>query len=32
LADAGGHSVIVNAEAKVMKEGDYQINTNLFVR
>jgi hypothetical protein len=31
LADAGGHSVIVNAGAKVMKEGDYQINTNFNI-
>ncbi|HTD99025.1 MAG TPA: hypothetical protein VK668_07040 [Mucilaginibacter sp.] len=31
LADAQGHSVIINAGTKVMKEGSYQINTNFNI-
>jgi hypothetical protein len=31
LADAEGNSVIINAGAKVMKEGNYQINTNFNI-
>ncbi len=31
LADAEGNSVIVNAQAKVVKDGDYQVNTNFNI-
>jgi hypothetical protein len=31
LADAEGNSVIVNAQANTVKEGDYQVNTNFNI-